>query len=495
MIYRLQFLLLVIFLLPLSGSAQNYCGTTGYSSWLTWYHDNKSELALERGSDTVWLYVPMTIHFVGTDAGYGYYPKEHAFRIICDLNEQYEDAKIRYYLHPDQPFMYHANSYWYEHNWDGGSEMIQSTKLPARVNAYIVADPAGNCGYSWQDAIVMGKGCSGAGNTTWAHEAGHHLSLPHPFFGWEGNDWDFSQPAPQTVNNGILVERTDTSNCYDAADRFCDTRPDYLSDRWPCNGDQESVAIQKDPDGVSFRSDASLIMGYAQDVCSSRFTPEQIAAMRSNLQTEHSWYLQTDTPEPDIPAQAVASLIAPIDTAEVQFNDVTLQWEAVPNAQYYAVQIAIAPGFPFYIYNTVVENQTTLNITEGLPNNRLLYWRVRPFSDWDVCMDPNQVQTGIFESRNLTSTNALERSLLVNLSPNPIATGVPAQLQIISDEKLRAQLTIHDVRGRLYHSEELQLSSGQHQIEINNSEFAAGFYILSLQNEKGAIVKRFVVVE
>ena len=485
--------LVILMLSGLQASAQQYCGTTEYSEWLSWYHDHKNELAFERGADTSWLYVPMTIHVVGTDAGNGYYPQEHCFRILCQLNEQYVDARIRFYLHELQPFVYHANSEWYEHNWQGGSEMILTTKLPARVNAYIVADPAGNCGYAWHDAIVMGKGCSGSGNTTWAHEVGHHLSLPHPFYGWEGESWNFSQPAPNTID-GSEVERTDGSNCHIAGDRFCDTSPDYLSNRWQCNNDGESLTIQKDPDGVSFRSDATLIMGYASDVCSSRFTEEQIEAMRANLQTEHDWYLQTDTPGTEIDDSEQITLIAPIDTAEVQFNQFSLEWEPVPNARYYAVQVAMSPSFPFYVFQRVVDGQTTMQIIDQLPNNRLLYWRVRAYNDWDHCLVPSQVQTGIFKTKNLTSTNQLEQNVMVSLSPNPVESGAPAMLNIFADEKLEALMSLHDAGGRLCQSQILKLSTGSHQVEINTSELAPGFYFLSIQNDKGTILKRVIVL-
>ena len=275
----------------------NWCGTTGKSPWLDWYHANKH--TFPESSDTNWLYVPVTLHIVGTDQGSGYFRLESAIRAVCDLNERFTDSRIRFYLMPGEEVIYLNNTSWYDHDWEGGAELINENKLPGRLNAFIVANPSGACGYSWYDAIVLGKNCSGQENSTWSHEAGHHLSLPHPFYGWEGFEWNYSQPAPATIF-GDPVEKLDGSNCQTSGDFFCDTRPDYLNYRWQCNGDQESTVLLHDPNGEEFRADASLIMGYALDNCQSRFTPEQIEAMRWNLNTQHSSYLIADTPGPEI---------------------------------------------------------------------------------------------------------------------------------------------------------------------------------------------------
>ena len=489
--------LIVLFLVVLTSNVfaqkqPNPCGYTGFSPWLDWYHQNKHQITERGGSDTSWLYVPITIHIVGNNSPGSYYPQEQVFRILCQMNEQFAEGRIRYYLHPQEPFVYHNNQSWYEHDWSGGAEMINTTKLPDRVNAYIVNDPAGNCGYAWFDAIVMGKGCSGFGNSTWAHEAGHHLSLPHPFFGWEGFSWNFSLPAPEDID-GYPVERMDTTNCYFSGDRFCDTRPDYLNYRWTCDDQQQSNVQQLDPEGVPFRSDASLIMGYSLDACTSRFTPEQIEAMRANLRTEHVSYLQEDEAGPELINDGQVNLISPVDSQQVQFNSVQLNWEPIPGAKYYAVQVALSPAFSFFLYNKVVSG-SSVTLTSGIPNNRTMFWRVRAFSDWDLC-DPDNYVTGIFKTKNLTATNDLERVAQAELIPNPVAVGLPARLFITADERMNARLRVTNSAGMEVFAEAVQLSTGDNQLDIPTGRLSAGFYLVSLQNEKGAIVKRLIVTE
>ncbi|MCY7330696.1 MAG: zinc-dependent metalloprotease [Saprospiraceae bacterium] len=473
--------------------SNHWCGTVGRSAWLTDYQNNRNDVQYRSG-DSTWLYVPMTVHVVGNDNGNGYYPLDLVFRIVCEMNEQYNDARIRFYLMPGDGVRYVNNTSWYVHDFDGGSELINNNRLPDRVNAFIVADPAGNCGYSWQDAIVMGKGCSNVGNSTWAHEAGHHLSLPHPFVGWEGTSWNFQNPAPDSID-GNAVERVDGSNCYEASDRFCDTRPDYISYRWPCDGNFESQFPLKDPAGEIFRSDATLFMGYSYDECASRFTPEQITAMRANLHTEHAAYLQITEPLGEIADDTMVQLISPIDSVTVQYDQFNLHWNKVPNATYYLVDVSFTKSFAPKMVLETVYNDTMLHITKPIPNNRIMYWRVRAYSEWDVCQHDDNIQLGVFRTRNLSTTSELENVLLADLTPNPVGGGQSATLLIITEESSDAQLQVTDMAGRLCQQRSISLSAGENDLDIPTSSLQAGLYMVTLRNQKGAIIRRLVVAE
>ncbi len=475
-----------------------WCGTKGITPWFDWYRQNRDALAAERGDDTSWLYVPVTIQITGSNSGNGYYPLEQALLSICQMNEHFAPTRIRYYLQPGDPVRYLNNSDWHNHQWDGGADLIESNRIPNRLNTFIVADPAGNCGYSWMDAIVMSKNCSGPGNRTWAHEAGHHLSLPHPFVGWEGFDWDYSQPAPFEIDDH-LVENADSSNSYVAGDFFRDTRADYLNYRWPCNGDGESTTKQHDPNGVPFRSDGTLIMGYSSDECGAIFTPEQVVAMRTNLQSTSNWghseYLQVTEAGAEIDDDAAVVLATPIDSQAVHYNNFTLHWAPVPNATFYTVEVFLFENLtPRLVYETVY-NTTSLTITKGIPNNRTLYWRVRSYSEWDLCQPAGIQELGVFKTKNFSATNDLESVVLAELSPNPVAAGFPAKLLLTSDENMEAVLSITDASGRLCQRQALSLSFGENILEIPTAALEAGLYTLSLQNEKGTILKRLAVTQ
>jgi hypothetical protein len=475
----------------------NWCGTTGKSAWLDWYYSHRDSIhAVQRGVDSTWLYVPMTIHLVGNDAGSGYFPINQAMRAVCEMNENYTDAHIRYYLMPGEPFAYHNNSKWYEHDWSGGSEMINANRLPNRINNFVVGDPAGNCGYSWQDAVVMGRNCSGGGNSTWSHEFGHHLSLPHPFYGWEGFTWDYSKPAPEAIS-GYPVEKVDGSNCYNSGDRFCDTRPDYLNYRWSCNGNFESTLVLHDPNDSTFRSDATLYMGYSLDACASRFTPEQIEAMRTNLYTEHQEYLQITEPLASIPANETSELLSPIDTQIVQYNNINVNFKAPTNGTIYQLEIGLFPNFVPTIYTKSIyspdEDIVSIHLDKSMPNNRLLYWHILAYNEWDMCASPTPLQVGVFKTQNLSGTTWLERNLQFELMPNPVAAGTRANLLISASSSLDGRIVVMDLAGRTCLSISVEMSSGDQQLEIPTENLFAGAYILMLQSEKGTLTKKLVI--
>jgi hypothetical protein len=492
-------IMLAFFSLRAQQPGNNWCGYTGKSAWLTWYQQHRNEVVTARDLDSSWLFVPVTVHIVSDDNGAGGFPIHAAIRTVCEMNDHYQNAHIRFFLMPGDPFRFVSKTSWYKHDWSGGSEMINDpeNRLPGRLNAYVVADPAGNCGYSWQDAIVLGSNCSGSGNSTWSHEAGHHLSLPHPFLGWEGFTWNYAQPAPPSVN-GRGVEKTDGTNCHDGGDGFCDTPPDYLNYRWSCNNNDQSTVVEKDPNGVEFRSDASLIMGYALDACANRFSPEQIDAMRANLNSEHLVYSETTPSQIDIPDDVLITPISPVGNQNVQFNNITLTWNAIPEATMYTVEIGLYSNFIPVLYTKTVFNvgqgQISTDIAKAMPNNRTLYWRVHPYNEWDICQPLDTFITGVFKTQNLLATNDLEKILVAELAPNPVASGLPAILSLVSDETMEGQLSVTDMAGKKCYEMPYRISAGDNQIEIPTTGLSAGTYILILQNSKGRLIKRLAVI-
>jgi hypothetical protein len=288
----------------------------------------------------------------------------------------------------------------------------------------------------------------------------------------------------------------DGSNCYDSGDRFCDTKPDYLNYRWNCDGQQLSTVIQKDPNGVSFRSDASLYMSYSLDACTSRFTEEQIEAMRTNLLTEHSSYLQASDFGGLVADDAKVTYLSPIDSAIQQFNNITLEWEPVDNATFYYVEVSTSPFFSVVFSAAFVyDNITSLKITKNIPNNKTMYWRVTPYSEWDVCKSIASLPPAIFKTKNLSATNELERVADISLTPNPVAGGNAVILSVNSSESVDMMLSIHDASGRLCFQKFVAMYSGDNRLEVSTNNLEAGLYFVTIQTSKGTLVKRLVVMK
>lgn len=464
------------------------CGTKERSLWLKAYRMRMAHTAL-KGSDTTWLYVPCTFHITGSNAVSGYYELSSAFRALCDMNAQFEQARIRFYMFPGDAVRYLNNAAWHNHDWEEGAEMITENNIPDRFNIYIVQNPAGACGYSWLDAVVMGKSCSGPGNGTWAHEAGHHFSLPHTFSGWEDATPNYNQPAPETVN-GWAVEKMDGSNCYEAGDLFCDTRPDYLSYRWSCNDDLQSTQLQKDPNGVQFRSNAQWFMSYSLDACMRSFSPEQIAAMRENLRTEHASYLQTQDHPEQIPDTARVHLLSPIDSQIISHTNIPFRWKSVPNATYYHVEIFFYPNMTTRLFSQMAYKDTAI-VVPKLINNRAVFWRVRAYSEADVCVQTAGEEKGIFQTRNFSAVNDLERLLTVEVSPNPATDH--AQITLYAEKNMDAQLRVTNANGQVFIEKNVRLYSGENTLPLWLDTCPEGIHWIIISNAQGSIVRRVAV--
>ncbi|MCB9273319.1 MAG: hypothetical protein H6564_04715 [Lewinellaceae bacterium] len=493
------------------GPWPNPCGTpAGKSVWLKKYQLNPE--AHNRNVDTV-IYVPLSIHLVGNDAGEGFFRTTKLLDALCKLNEDYAEANIYFYMEGEPEYI--SNSAWYNHDTVlVGAEMMFANNVEHTVNTYFVSDPAGNCGYNLPYAgIAMSKSCSDANEDTWAHEIGHNLSLPHPFLGWEGGvsydgsvPHNFNDPAPVWVTynytffkdtlildtliiDTALVELVEGSNCQVAADGFCGTSPDYLSGRWICNGNSESPVEQTDPSGAKFRSDGTLIMGYADDPCQARFTSDQIAAMRANLYEEKPDYLYNQTPAPAI-GDGPITLNTPLDDETIQFNDAFLSWEPVENAAFYVVQVSLLPNFSSAIAQEYISIEPFL-LLDNLLNNRTYYWRIRPYNSHSFCTAPSGSRT--FQTADLVHVNTIEGVSAAKLFPNPTGSGQAVMLEFRSDHSFSAQLELRSAAGQLLARKTATIHTGDNHLEMDTQGMPAGLYFLWLECPQGRLVERMLV--
>ena len=406
--------------LLMAQSKPHPCGSEGYKDpWLTHIQQNMNSYRFM--ADTL-IYIPMTIHIVSNDNGEGGFSIANLTAAMCTLNEDFEESNLQFFI--DGPIRYHNRSDYYNHETVlDGAYMMFDENVPGTLNNYIVGNPAGNCGYNLPYAgIALSKGCAGPEDHTWAHEVGHNLNLPHPFLGWEGDVYDPTRPTPTHVTYNYTffkdtlildtmiidtteVELVDRSNCTVAADGFCDTHPDYISARWTCNGNGESPNEMRDPNGEAFRADGSLIMSYANDRCQTRFTPDQMTAMRAALMTNRSEYIHPVLPLEQIRVEAPV-IISPQKDEVVDVSNSYFEWEEIDHAENYVLQVSRLPGFNFIVVDTVI-NGTSAIIQNLRPDTRY-FWRVKAFNSFSFC---NEFSGGIsFMSSMPTSTSHLNNS-------------------------------------------------------------------------------------
>lgn len=487
----LPFFALLLANLALSAQEMNtnFCGTPAEKSkWLIQYQQNPELYPVAELGIT---YVPLTVHVVGTDDGTGFFPADKVLNALCVLNEDFAASEIQFFL--KGPIRYLANSNYYEHNFQGGSQMMNNYNVYGSINCYIVQDPAGNCGYySYNgDAVALKKGCIGPGDHTWAHELGHFLSLPHTFFGWENlPNFDYSQNAPVQIDN-VYVERANGSNCSFAADGFCDTPADYLNYRWSCDVDSWSTTEQKDPQGNVFKSDGTYFMSYALDHCSGKFSAEQNAAMHANLQYQRPELL-TNQNSP-IYVTEVAELLSPGNEDSVFPDAVTLEWQAVPNAAYYIVEVSRLSNFPFLTHQAIVSG-TSFSINDLTPD-KSYYWRVKPFGKYDFACEGADPLVFTFTTDALTSSVPGGAKLvpIFEISPNPTKGGSEVTIQVSHPHHEEATLKLANLHGQLVQKRATSLQPGLNYITVQLPNLPAGMYLLSLETAAGTSLSRLLI--
>ncbi|WP_235295786.1 zinc-dependent metalloprotease [Portibacter marinus] len=479
------FLLIIMSALSVHGQELSYCGTEGLDvEWETYLRENKGVMTRSFNDD---IYVAITVHVVGEDDGIGYHPLSTILKSLEGLNEDFKASRIQFYL--AGPFNYINNSAYYEHSSFGtGAQMMNEHNVANTINCYIVNDANGNCGYrSFNgDAIALSKSCTQANDHTWAHEMGHWLSLPHTFSGWEGTDYNLDEETPTNVGSK-LVEKVSRDNCTSAADRLCDTSPDYLSFRWGCDENNEYPDSLRDPDGVKFAVDGSLFMSYAFDDCQSRFSDGQIEKMQMYANNWVPEVVSDDPPQEEIdPGQT--KLLYPIN-GEVVEDKIELRWEEQGNATFYVVEVSQISNMALLSLRELVYG-TKLEVF-GLSPDKDYYWRVRPLNDYHFDYD-KRTETENFKTGELSSTEEYYAENL-KIYPNPISRASSIYINLKSSISEDMMLDIFSLDGKPVIRKSYYLQNGLNQLEIDASSLTAGIYILRGKGELHNFRKKIVI--
>ncbi|MFK7903491.1 MAG: T9SS type A sorting domain-containing protein [Chitinophagales bacterium] len=351
------------------------CGTELSTKQLKWLKEFRQQPTNYLKSADEPLYVPMQIHILGSgyeDKPYGYYPAQEAYRVLCELNDDFTGTGIQFYSAADFNYIVKAG-YYSQFEVSQGLEMMSIHNFPNVINVYIVGKAAGLYGYfsPTYDGIVVIKSCIETGDNTLAHEVGHYFSLPHPFLGWENGK---TPPAHQQ-------ELVDGSNCAITGDYFCDTRADFVSKRWNCPYNGKPLY---DPNGDLINPDETLFMSYSYDACSSRFSDEQGEAMIGNIFQMRPYLLQS-SPAGIVRMDENLLLYPESPATPVPFEHVFLSWSPVEGASEYYVEVRnedlivnIAPADASF-YTT--ETSAMLTLDPYITYN----WSVQPLAENIAC--------------------------------------------------------------------------------------------------------------
>lgn len=420
------------------------------------------------------LYVPLKVHTVANDNASSFYMGWHLFETLCTLNEDFLPSGMQFFLEED--FNYIRNTSWNDHaNYDKGEEMMIENNVPGMVNCYLVTNPAGNCGYFTYagDGVALNKTCLGKSSHTWAHELGHYFSLPHTFFGWEGiNYTNGKKTSEYQADVRRQIENIVRSQCKRQADLFCDTYPDYISNRWTCNDNGTSNIILRDLQDSTFRVDGTLFMSYSNDQCMNRFTSEQMNAMHTSLNGPRAELLRPSA-IPKMIDQSEVVLQFPLDSMELSGKQVPVRWEAVPNASYYVLQISRTASFSIVVKNLLLTKPEAL--IDSLTAGKNFWWRVRAYSNFDFCGAESAV--GVFTTKSeIVASESLDRASNVTFYPNPLTVGGKAFMNWSHGSKMPESLQLLGINGAFVRN--IPFEAMQEGIMLEVPALNSGLYLI-----------------
>jgi hypothetical protein len=483
-LFSFSFFLVFISINLVAQKPSSYCGTSVETQAFMIEQSRKTSKVITDSRAPI--FIPMQVHSVGSDAGGGHFRLHYIYDALCNLNKDYAPSGIQFFLEND--INYINSSSWNTHEYDAGEEMMRKNNKANVANSYIVADPAGNCGYFSPrgNAVALAKSCIGDGDHTWAHEMGHFFSLPHTFFGWEGIRYDQSKTINEWQRQVFTtIEQKQRANCNNQADGYCDTPPDYLSYRWECDRSNNSIVLHKDVNDSTFYADGSLFMSYSNDHCSSRFAEDQMEGMRQNIAGSRSNLIRNNV----IPVY-ISNLnynnILPVDSGNIKGKNVTLTWDPIPGASRYIIDIARNTSFGLYPQQFITSDNFVK--IDSLNAGTRYFWKVRAVNNYDFCGAKTKTLT--FKTETITATNNFESSTL-NVYPNPIQQN---ELLMISYERNSdiKKISISNLNNQTIIEQEITDSNSEFT-KLDVKKLLPGIYKLNIHSSTSLISKKIIV--
>lgn len=453
-------------------------------------------------------YLPIRFHIVSNSSGSLGVREEFVLRQLAELNENYLDQDIQFYI--DSGFNYISNTNAFENPAStAGNIILGNNKLNGRINIYIpqtASTGGGSIGtvlgfYSPANDWIVVRAAELLNLTsTLTHEMGHFLGLLHPHSGWDAIQYDpmIHTPTPTVSPSGRLTENQARSgscrNCDVAGDFLCDTPPDYnFGFGWPdCDYDAGTL----DPCGDVVDVLENNYMSYFLQGCDSYiFTDDQKQIMDLDVAARMNNNSLFSNLEPSTiePVEGDISVNSPeVGGFSPRYDAVFFNWEDVEGATDYIFEYSrVLGGFSGGGRVMISNGESQVLIDEPFLPNTEYQWRIYPY---------NQTSTGYGFSETFTFTTGLSTSVAqleevnsFDIIPNLVNNQDQILLNINSTQSLSIDVQIVDISGRLINNTRSNLINGENNIDLSVSGLNNGVYFVKLQSESGIITKRFIV--
>ena len=487
---------------------QSFCGTIDQSAILERLDQNKRYLRenLHARSDEI-LYVPLQFHIVTQDNGEGAIGEEKILEQLCRLNKDYKPVNIRFYLKSD--FNYIAYTKLYEdpgHTFS--SVKMSANKVNNAVNIFIVDQIGSNStgttlGYYQpnKDWIVVIKSNVNGNVQTLSHEIGHFFSLAHPFNGWEACPYDASEHGnPLNITlvpcSGAMIELVDGSNCDEAADKICDTPPDYNFGLVDPEGNCSLDFDVRDSNGELIDVMENNYMSYFFNCSAYSFTPTQMDLMRADFQSSGRNYIRsTYKPDTTLLADTAPVVLSPAYNSTTEFYDhVLLDWEDVPGVQNYLVKVTT--GFftkvETYYHAKGVSQLLLTELPADEKNIAVIIW---PYNEGNTC-DAIVSQTHKFKTSSIpVNIKELDASGEFRLYPSPLSLRSETLILWSDIEMPSARIQIASIAGNWVYEKTTPVTKGANRIDLGGASFTPGFYVFQLTDGEKTYSKKLLITE
>lgn len=443
-------------------------------------------------------YIPLRFSIIRNDDGNGGPTISNILDQMTVLNNDFKGANIQFYF-ADGPNFNFINNTKATNDPGSSNSLLLSQKNNQAVNVFISKYgrssnlPGGTIlGYYTPNGdyvVVIDSEISKRSNTL-SHEIGHYFSLSHTFLGWENDPYDEAKhgnPVTLATIDGQNIETVNKSNCSYSADQICDTPPDY-NFGYTASGCVFN-RIVKDRNGDTIRTQINNQMSYFNNCSNYIFTQGQNDRMNSSLFSPSRFSINKNYSPNIQPITGNLLINFPKANTTVQsFNNVSFDWDNIPNAQYYLFTYSDGR-------NTVslVTTNTEL-VLKDLKANATYFYTIRPFSEGYT--DTKSVTT-LFKTGNvMTAVQDLDQKNTLEIYPNPIRNKLQGiNISLVSNKSNDIQLQIVDATGRQISNSRHKIQSGNNTINLSTTSLSKGIYFARIIGDQMDLQKKFVVLE
>ncbi|MCB0654572.1 MAG: zinc-dependent metalloprotease [Saprospiraceae bacterium] len=449
-------------------------------------------------------YVPLKFHIVGDSQGKGRIEEEKLLDALCQLNENYADQGIQFYIKDGFNYV-NNNTINTKPSSTQGINLIREVRRLNALNVFytdqtvdnepIAAYYQGGTSLDWiivrniyaQDVRVL------------THEIGHYFSLPHPFHGWDKEPWDpaiHGNPVGTLAPDGRTVnEYADGSNCNpdiaqdqnNVGDGICDTPADYNFGGNDCSYKLNAL----DPQSKPVQPQVNNYMNYFFGCSGYIFTVEQKEEIQRSLQSGDRDYLRSNYQPNIAEIKDPVYLISPGDQEQLNRDkQALLKWEPVAGADFYLVEVDRSPSFDYAPISEITNIDSML--IQDLEPERNYFWRVRPFNEYYTCANATPARR--FKTAKTVSVQELPFVRFMSIFPTVLKSSDALHIELDSEIGFNSEINLIDVSGRIMQrwiDQYFIPGSNRKQLQLN--ALPAGFYFIRLQTDQGTVVQKIIV--